>query len=42
MPAAISEGFFLSSEYEYNEIQTNARLGQEAEALFTAVTNYLD
>lgn len=42
MPATISEGFFLTSDYEYNLIKTKGRLDQEAEALFTAVKNYLD
>lgn len=42
MPATISEGFFLTSDHEYNLIKTTDRLDQEAEALFTAVTNYLN
>lgn len=44
MPATISEGFFLTSDYEYDLIKNSDvdRLDDEAEALFTAVTNYLN
>ena len=42
MPATISEGFFLTSSYEYDLLMKNDdRLDDEANALFTAVTNYL-
>lgn len=40
MPAAISEGFFLTSETEYNLIKTTNRLDQEATALSQAIQNY--
>lgn len=42
MPATISEGFFLTSSAEYDMIKNEDRLEDEAEALFTAVKNYLD
>ncbi len=41
MPATISEGFFLTSSAEYENIANSDRLEQEADALFVAITNYL-
>lgn len=40
MPAAISEGFFLTNTNEYNLIKTGNRLDQEATALLSAVQKY--
>lgn len=40
MPAAMSEGFFLTNSNEYNLIVASDRLDQEAQALFQAITNY--
>ena len=40
MPAAISEGFFLTNTSEYTLIQTSNRLDQEAQALFSAIQAY--
>ena len=42
MPATISEGFFLTSSDEYSKIQNDNRLDQEADALFDAITAYLN
>ena len=41
MPAAISEGFFLTSEFEYTQLKQGTRQQQEAQALFTAIDSYL-
>lgn len=40
MPATISEGFFLTSDYEYNLIKNSNRLDQEATALFASIRAY--
>lgn len=40
MPAAISEGFFLTNNTEYDLIKNGSRLEDEANALLTAVNNY--
>lgn len=40
MPATISEGFFLTSNNEAGLIKNANRLGQEAQALFTAIQSY--
>lgn len=42
MPAAISEGFFLTNSNEYNLIKTSDRLDQEAQALLVAIQNYFN
>ena len=42
VPATISKGFFFISDYEYNLIKNEDRLDDEIDALFTAVTNYLE
>jgi len=41
VPATISKGFFTGN-YEYNLIKNEDRLDDEIDALFTAVTNYLE
>ena len=41
MPAAISEGFFLTNTDEYNYLTTGSdRLNQEAQAIFNAINSY--
>lgn len=40
MPAAISEGFFLTNSNEYTLITTSNRLDQEADALFSTIQSY--
>lgn len=40
MPAAISEGFFLTNNNEYTLITAANRLDQEADALFSAIQGY--
>ena len=42
VPAIISKGFFFTGNYEYNLIKNEDRLDDEIDALFTAVTNYLE
>ena len=41
VPTTISKGFFIGN-YEYNLIKNEDRLDDEIDALFTAVTNYLE
>ena len=40
MPAAISEGFFLTNSNEYDLIKKSGRLDQEANALLSAIQTY--
>ena len=42
MPAAISEGFFLTNTNEYYLIKNSDRLDQEANALFSSIQIYFD
>lgn len=42
MPATISEGFFLTSAFEYPLVKSGVRQQQEVQALFTAINNYFN
>lgn len=42
MPAAISEGFFLTNSNEYTLIKTSSRLDKEAQALFDSIQDYFN
>lgn len=42
MPSTISEGFFLTSAFEYPLVKSGVRQQQEVQALFTAINNYFN